>query len=94
MSERVITIKRVGTANNVMYKDVLVGCFEDGDTESLAAIIDRAIDVYIERVSKKHTNAILEACTQVADMSWDFGRKGYSKSNLHSVIQAAVRLSS
>lgn len=91
MSDRVITIKRAGTANNVMYRDVLVGCFEDGDTETLAMIIDSAIDIYIEKSRKKQYEQVVEGCKQIADMSYDFGRKGYSKSNLQQVINAAIK---
>lgn len=90
MTNRVITIKKVGNANNVMYRDVLVGCFEDGDTESLAAIIDRAIDVYIERSTPK-TAEIRDACVKLAELSYDVGRKGGSKSSLTTLINIACR---
>lgn len=90
MTNRVITIKQVGNINQVMYKDVLVGAFVDGDTETLAAIIDRAIDVYIERCTPK-TKDIRDACVQLAELSYDVGRKGGSKSSLTSLINVVCR---
>jgi hypothetical protein len=88
MTKRVITIKKVGNANNVMYRDVLVGCFEDGDTETLAMIIDGAIDIYIARqTSKADSMAIVrEACEKVADIAYEMGQKGHNKSILKRFI--------
>lgn len=88
MTNRVITIKKVGNANNVMYRDVLVGCFEDGDTETLAMIIDGAIDIYISRqpTSAEALAVVREACEKVADLAYEMGQKGYNKSILKKFI--------
>lgn len=85
MSNRVITIKKVGTVNNVMYRDVLVGSFEDGDTETLAMIIDRAVDVYIERRAPD----LKDAFERTIDMAYEMGRKGQSITTAKKIISLA-----
>jgi hypothetical protein len=85
MSERVITIKKVGTVNNVMYRDVLVGSFEDGDTETLAMIIDRAIDVSIER----RAPSLKDAFERTIDLAYDMGRKGQNINTAKQLILLA-----
>ena len=86
MTNRVITIKKAGNMNNVMYKDVLVGCFEDGDTETLAMIIDRAIDVYIERRNPE----ILEVGLKLLTVGYDMGKKGQPKGLLTKLVNTLI----
>lgn len=94
MSNRVITIKRAGTVNNVMYKDVLVGCFEDGDTEKLAIIIDGAIDMYVARQPTEAAtiSVIRETCEKVADVAYAMGQNGHDKNILKRFISETCSL--
>lgn len=85
MSNRVITIKKVGTVNNVMYRDVLVGSFQDGDNDMLAMIIDRAVDVYIERRAPD----LKEAFERTIDMAYEMGRKGKNITEAKKLILLA-----
>lgn len=85
MSNRVITIKKVGTVNNVMYRDVLVGSFQDGDNDTLAMIIDRAVDIYIERRAPD----LKDAFERTIDMDYDMGRKGQSITTAKKLILLA-----
>lgn len=85
MSNRVITIKKVGTVNNVMYRDVLVGSFHDGDNDTLAMIIDRAVDVYI----KRRAPDLKEAFERTIDMAYDMGRKGQGIATAKKLILLA-----
>lgn len=92
MTDRAITIKRVGNANNVMYKNVLIGCFEDGDTDTLSAIMDKALDTYSEKLQGQMADLMLEGCNKTLDISWDMFRQGQSKSTVQKFIETTFRL--
>jgi len=92
MSNNAITIKRIGTANNVMYNNVLIGCFEDGDTEMLMTIMAKSLDTYSEKLKNEMVDLMLEGCNKAVDISWDMYRKGQSKSTVQKFINMTFRL--
>lgn len=74
MSNRVISIKRSGNVNNVFYRDVLIGAYEDGDSEMSSIIIDKCIDHCLERNENKEQ--LIQGVLEIYKLGYEHGRKG------------------
>lgn len=92
MTNRAISIKRVGAANNVMYNNVLIGCFEDGDTETLLAIMDKVIDTDSEKKQEQVIECMIDGCVKAVDVAWAMRDQGHSKSTVQNFIKTTFQL--
>lgn len=52
-SEKVISVRREGTTSKVFYREKLIGIHIDGDSETLAAVVEAAVDELIARQQEK-----------------------------------------
>ena len=59
MSEKVITVEKCENMNKVFYREKLVGVYVDGDTKSVAEVIDLALDECVERKAKQVENQLV-----------------------------------
>jgi hypothetical protein len=49
LNDKVIRVEKAENVNKVFYKEKLIGVYIDGDTNSVADVIDLALDECLER---------------------------------------------